>query len=65
MDEVCKTQDVVVHYWNKNLVILIPKVNFSLVGLKPSDVNEHKLYQEVWDKDLEIFKILQKDKRRS
>jgi hypothetical protein len=50
---------VVVHYRNKNLIVLIPKVKFSLVWLMPSNIDEHKYYKKVGNKDLEIFEILQ------
>jgi hypothetical protein len=59
LNEVCKTQDVVVHYRNKNLIVLIPKVKFSLIWLMPSNIDEHKYYKKVGNKDLEIFEILQ------
>jgi|LakMenE18May11ns_1017448.scaffolds.fasta_scaffold5401900_1 hypothetical protein len=45
----------------KNLVVLIPKVNFLIVGLIPSDVDYHESCKEVGGEDLEISKILQID----
>ena len=53
---------MVVHYWNKHLVVLIPKLDIGLVGVEPSNIDDDKHYKEVWDEDLEVSEILHVDK---
>ena len=53
---------MVVHKDDEDLIILLPKENIILVGLKPSNVDNHEYTQEVGTEDLEVYVPLEKDK---
>jgi hypothetical protein len=48
---------MVVHYLDKKIVVLIPKMNFGLIRFKPPNVNDHKNYKEIGNEHLEVSEI--------